>query len=318
MASTELVIDILNQLVASYKTKRDKGFQTKALLKAIEALNTCGIDSIPSGEYALKNIKGVGKGIAQRIDEIIATGNLEELCEDKQRQIIITEFLKVTGVGEKRAADFYEQGYRTIDQLKTIPHTHHISLGLKYFDDFQQRIPRQEVDHIVNIIKGELNDFVVNTGLIMEFCGSYRRGSATCGDIDVLITSKQLVNKKTPLEKIVKKLTETGLLVDHLTTAGEKKYMGVCKTTVSPVAHRIDIRYIPYDSFYPALIYFTGSKNFNIMIRNRAIELGYSLSEYGFTRLGQEEVPITVHSEEELFQILEMAYVPPTEREMGK
>jgi DNA polymerase/3'-5' exonuclease PolX len=86
--------------------------------------------------------------------------------------------------------------------------------------------------------------------------------------------------------------------------------MGFCKYDKFPV-RRIDIRFIPFLSWYPALLYFTGSKELNLMMRNKAKKLGYKLNEYGLFKGSKN---IYVESEEEIFDLLEMKYLEPQER----
>ena len=88
--------------------------------------------------------------------------------------------------------------------------------------------------------------------------------------------------------------------------------MGVCKINDNK-ARRIDIRFIDRNHYWAALLYFTGSRNFNLFIRNVALEKGYSLSEYGLKKLQSYEL-IILNSEKHIFDILNIDYVPPTER----
>jgi DNA polymerase/3'-5' exonuclease PolX len=86
--------------------------------------------------------------------------------------------------------------------------------------------------------------------------------------------------------------------------------MGFCKYKDLPI-RRIDIRFIPFLSWYPALLYFTGSKEFNLMLRSNAKKMGYKVSEYGIFKNNKN---IYVESEEEIFKILGMKYLEPQER----
>jgi DNA polymerase/3'-5' exonuclease PolX len=86
--------------------------------------------------------------------------------------------------------------------------------------------------------------------------------------------------------------------------------MGFCKYQTFPV-RRIDIRFIPFLSWYPGILYFTGSKNLNLAMRNKAKKLGYKLNEYGLFKGSKN---IYVESEEEIFNLLEMKYLEPQER----
>lgn len=94
----------------------------------------------------------------------------------------------------------------------------------------------------------------------------------------------------------------------------ESKYMGFCKYKKNPV-RRIDMRYVPAKSYYTALIYFTGSRNFNIMLRNLANALGYKLNEYGlYKKKGKKEIRIKIKSEKDVFEKLGLEFVPPEDR----
>ena len=82
-----------------------------------------------------------------------------------------------------------------------------------------------------------------------------------------------------------------------------------------PIARRLDIRFVPYQSYGASILYFTGSQKFNTDMRNHAIKKGYSLSEYGLTRLS-DKVEIPCFTEEEVFKILKYPYKTPKERDI--
>ena len=106
-------------------------------------------------------------------------------------------------------------------------------------------------------------------------------------------------------------LTKHKFIVDSLTTCGETKYMGICKT---PKSHcmRIDIRLISKESFPYALLYFTGSKKTNTFMRNQAIKQGYKLSEYGL--FDKDGNIIKLDNEKTIFEFLQLPYLPPEKR----
>jgi DNA polymerase beta len=102
------------------------------------------------------------------------------------------------------------------------------------------------------------------------------------------------------LAKFVELLTNLDFLIDHLTDYGRSKYMGFCivkqssgsvstASKKSIIARRIDIRFIPYNSYGAAILYFTGSKLFNTQMRTWAIGKGYSLNEYGLKKIKDEK-----------------------------
>lgn len=108
--------------------------------------------------------------------------------------------------------------------------------------------------------------------LKIEPCGSYRRGRETCGDIDVLITKTDGSSVKGIIQKVVEKLEEEGFLKERLGSLryshnGSEGYMGVCQVEEDKLCRRIDIKAYPYDQYGFALLYFTGSGNFNRSMR---------------------------------------------------
>ena len=193
--------------------------------------------------------------------------------------------------------------------------THHQNIGVKYYADFLERVPRSEIEEIEKILKTTLKAIGANSAdYLLEICGSYRRGKNDCGDIDVLMSYKGMKKLNPDFLKVyIHYLTDKGFIVDHLTTNIKTKYMGVCKLRSDTPARRIDVRAVSYDCFFPALIYFTGSKEFNIDIRKKAIEKGYSLSEYGFKKVDTCSL-VTFNSENEIFAFLGMDFVSPLER----
>jgi DNA polymerase/3'-5' exonuclease PolX len=277
----------------------------------------------------LKDIKGIGKGTIKRIDEILSTGKLEEVKikkKEKKYAEYIEELQKIFGIGHTKAYELVTKyNIKTIDALKkayndgTVDLPDQIVMGLKYHDIYKQNIPRQEIDKINQYLNGKAKE--VNNQLNITICGSYRRGKKISNDIDVLIahpnvkTKLQLMSKDNYLIKFINLLKNDKFILDDLTDKEpEKKYMGYCKYNNNPV-RRIDIRYIPYDSYHAALLYFTGSGNFNKKMRGVATSMGYLLNEYGLFKLqnGKKKL-IKTSSEKEIFEALGMEYLPPEKR----
>ena len=200
----------------------------------------------------------------------------------------------------------------------------HQLLGVKYFHDMSKKIPREEVQKAERILKAAAKH--MNKDIILTLCGSYRRGRDKSGDIDCLITHpdiKTMEELETSniniLAKFVELLTNLDFLVDHLTDFGRSKYMGFCiikqAGKKNNIARRIDIRFIPADSYGAAILYFTGSKTFNTQMRTFALSKGYSLNEYGLKRLS-DNVLIPCKTEEHVFEILKYPYKKPEERDI--
>lgn len=284
----------------------------------------------------LKEIDGIGAGTIQRIKEILEKGNLSEIASFKdtgaEKEKIINELEGIVGVGRAKALEFFEEGITSVKMLKQkikkgeLEVNEKVELGLKYYGKYQTNIPRKEIDKVYKILEKiitalnkeyKLND---SDKYIFEVCGSYRREKSTSGDIDVLVSkfgskdkSKDTVNH---LELFVNKLKEKiklnedkPLLIDDITDKNfETKYMGFSKYKENPV-RRIDIRFITYDSYFSALLYFTGSAELNKKMRSIAKTKGLKLSEYGLFK--EDGTKLKIKSEEDFFKALDIDYIEP-------
>ena len=281
----------------------------------------------------LENIKGIGKHTIQRIDEIIANGYLKDVNSSKeniQENKSMDELEDIIGVGRKKAKEFIKKhNIRSVEDLKkahknkTIVLNDKIILGLKYHNKVKQNIPRTEINNIDKYLHKILSG--IDKELFGVICGSYRRKKATSNDIDLLITHPnvktlaELKNHKINyLRKVVEKLKEEKFLLDDMTDKNfVNKYMGFSRFKKNPI-RRMDIRYMPYGSYYPALLYFTGSGNFNKKMRLVAIKLGYKLNEYGLFKIKNDKAyRIKITSEKDIFDKLHMEYLNPEDRNVG-
>jgi len=198
-----------------------------------------------------------------------------------------------------------------------------MQIGLKYYDEIQQKIPFQEIVELGEVMKRCISQ--IYPEIMVEICGSHRRQKTFSGDIDVLMTCQTIateddliISQIHYLKDIVKELKAIGFLVDDLTSQGDTKYMGVCIHPNVRIGRRIDIRFVTYDSYYPAILYFTGSMMLNKLMRTHALKKNCTLNEYGLYHLitGQKEEKIIVHSEKEIFDALGLLYLEPSEREI--
>ncbi len=334
-----LIIDVMNNLVdyteeiiknTSGDEKKKNQFRVTQFRKAIVSLKTYPYD-IVSGQEA-KKLDNIGTGIADRIDEILKTGTLSELVEKTTVDLnvqIINQLTTVTGIGEANAKKFIEMGVVSVDDLQnkanqgTIKITHHMQVGLKYYKDLQIKIPFDEVAELSQTMKSCI--LKIHPNVLIEVCGSHRREKIMSGDIDVLITNPNirsdddLIKSKIHyLKDIVKELREIGFIIDDLTSQGDTKYMGVCMHPKVKIGRRIDIRFVTYESYPCALLYFTGSMMTNKLMRTIALEKGYTLNEYGlyhFVNMVKGN-KIIVNSEKDIFDKLGIVYLEPNEREI--
>lgn len=272
----------------------------------------------------LKGIKGIGKGSLERINEILKTGKLSEIKPfQEEYQKAVEELQAIHGVGRRRAFEWVTKyGIKSIDDLKRLYLSGEIDLPdsliktLKYHELKKGSIPRTEMIDIEAFICDTL--LTLDPQLFGRICGSYRRMAEYSNDIDFLMIHpnyksirhvKLAFLFKNYLEILVETLIEKKFIVYSLTDVNvDTFYMGYCKYENNPV-RRIDIRFMPTDSYWTALLYFTGSKHFNVNMRKHAKKMGYHLSEYELTDPKGMTVPI--NSEKDVFDALKMKYVPP-------
>eukprot|EP01147_Barroeca_monosierra_P010381 gene10381-2513_t len=217
--------------------------------------------ALQSGKEA-QSLPGVGAKIAKKIDEFLSTGKLsklENIHADPKAQAIQL-IASIVGFGPAAASKFVEQGITTLEELrKQDGLTSTQRIGLTYFEDFQKRIPREEVTRLSEQALKYVAE--VDSDLRAEVCGSYRRGASSSGDIDILMThpkftsedkkNNKITNKdfaKT-LSSVVEAMKDAGFVTDSL-SCGETKFMGVCVDLSSDseqIHRRIDIRFWPFD-----------------------------------------------------------------------
>ncbi len=320
----ESIIKMLNDLieVTEKQVKLDSKikYRLTTFKKALSSIKDCSF-KINSGKEAMV-LDGVGKGISERIDEYIKTGTLKEFdtkdLDDKSK--LFMELQEIHGIGSVTANNLIDKGIISIPDLlvkidrKEISVPNSIKIGLKYNKDFKQKIPYDEIKQIFSNIKDIIFANYKSDQIKIDCCGSHRRQKLMSGDIDILITHPCKTFSQ-ELPNIIKLLTKHGILIDHLTELGLSKYMGVCVHPDVKIGRRIDIRFIDYDSYYYAMLYFTGNVNVNKEMRTIALSKNMTLNEYSlFDNLTKET--FIVKSEKEIFDILNILYLEPHEREL--
>jgi len=314
------IIEQLLLLATQFKQDGNT-FKASALFKGLSIIKE--LDYEIEDITQIEKIKGIGKGICKRVNEVLETGKLSELNNKVDKKKIIEELTSVFGIGVKIANKYMNEfNIKNITELKEahdksiIKLTDEMLIGLKYIDDLKYRISYIDIKNIEAVLQNLLKQYYPE--LIMEICGSYRRVRETSGDIDILLTCKE-PKCNDYLRKVVDLLTEKAYLVDHLTKKGLTKYMGICHLFNGQYV-RIDIRYIKYDSFAPALLYFTGSGELNRKMRELANTQGYTINEYGVYKYVDKKKgdKIIVKTERDIFELIGMEYLNPREREYGK
>ena len=308
-------VKVLEQL-ESLMTKKGQHFRARAYAKAKEAIILYK-NPIKKVED-LKGQKGIGDTTLQKLQEYVDTGTLTVLEKAKNNPVFI--FTDVYGIGPKKAEELVKKhNISTISELrerqKDVLNDVQIK-GLKYYEDVLKRIPRKEIDNYETVLK-EIFDTVKNKGSTFEIMGSYRRGSKDSGDIDICISDSK--NDSNVFVKFIDALIEKKILIEVL-SRGKTKSLGISKLRRKP-SRRIDFMFTKSEELAFALLYFTGSKSFNTVMRKRALDLGYSMNEHGLYKMvdGKKGTKLERHfpTEKSVFDFLGMVYKGPTERKDG-
>ncbi|XP_060027429.1 DNA polymerase lambda isoform X2 [Erinaceus europaeus] len=220
------------------------------------------------------------------------------------------------------------QGFRSLEDLHNQASlTTQQAIGLKHYADFLERMPREEASEIEQTVRESAQ--ALNPGLLCVTCGSYRRGKATCGDVDVLVTHPDGRSHQGIFSRLLDGLRQRGFLTDDLVSQEEngqqQKYLGVCRLPGPGQRYRrLDIIVVPYSEFACALLYFTGSAHFNRSMRALAKTKGMSLSEHALStavardaqglKVGPGRV-LHTPTEKDVFRLLGLPYREPAERD---
>ncbi|XP_068954877.1 DNA polymerase lambda isoform X3 [Petaurus breviceps papuanus] len=319
------ITEKLEVLAKAYTVQGDR-WRSLSYSKAISALKSFH-KPVTSYQEAC-GIPGIGKSMAEKIMEIVDSGHLRKLDHISDSVPVLELFSGIWGVGSKTAQMWYQQGFRTLEDIQSqATLTAQQAIGLKHYEDFLKRIPREEAAEIEQTVREAAH--TLNPGLLSVACGSYRRGKATCGDVDVLVTHPDGRSHQGILSQILDTLRQRGFLTDDLVSQDDngqqQKYLGVCQLPGPSHPHRrLDIIVVPYSEFACALLYFTGSAYFNRSMRALAKTKGMSLSEHALstavvrdghgTKVGPGRA-LPTPTEKDVFRLLGLPYREPSERD---
>jgi NAD-dependent DNA ligase len=307
----EKFIELMEKL-ADIMLKQGEPFRARAYQKAQETIMAYPSDILSPND--LKGKPGIGETIMDKLNEYVQTGTLKVLEREKNNPVNI--LAEVYGIGPKKAKDLVEQGIHSIAQLRENQQLLNDiqKVGLQYYEDILKRIPRSEIEDYKAIFE---KAFPKGTDGKMEIVGSYRRGAQSSGDIDVIITSNSPKVFTTFVENLIK-----GKIILYVLSRGPTKCLVVAKIPSSDVARRVDFLYTNPEEFPFAILYFTGSKIFNTVMRHVALEKGYTMNEHGIYKMEAkkkgDKVNHTFHSEEDIFNFLGLQYKTPIERTDGR
>lgn len=306
------VAKILDDIAVLLEVEGENPFKVRAFQKAARSLEASDEDlATLVREKRLQELPGIGEKIAEKITTLIETGHLpyyEELKRSVPESVL--EFLKIPGLGGKKIhVLFHELGLKTIDDLLQASKSglvaklpgfgektqENILSALSSLKKYSQRQLWWEAMQIAEPII----DALQKNKLIqkVELAGSMRRKLETVGDLDFLVASS---SPDAVMDWFVKQPW-----VEKIIAKGHSKSSIRLKNGM-----QADLRVIPEEDFAYALLYFTGSKEHNIKIRQRAISFGLHLSEYSL-----DPLPKRAKNEQEIFKALKLSYIPPELRE---
>ncbi len=307
---------LFNEIADLLSLLDENGFKIRAYRMAARRLvEECGpITKKDAKKETLKKIPGIGEALSEKMIQYMKTGKIDAL-ESLRRQIpqAVRDLLGIPHLGPKRVRHlFIDLGIKSKKDLLRCAKSGEIaelpgfgeklvSSILEALESGQEKKRRHERKKVEPIAKKLLGILKKTKGVsAAEIAGSYRRKSETVGDLDILV----LGEKAAPEAKknILKAFGETTILAD-----GETKFSFM----IFPDNLQVDIRFVPEDSYGAAILYFTGSKDFNVMMRKVAIGKGYLLNEYGLFENGEY---IAGKTEKEVFEKLGLPFTPPQKR----
>ncbi|XP_030488934.2 DNA polymerase lambda [Cannabis sativa] len=326
------ITQIFGKLIDIYRALGDdrRSFSYYKAIPVIEKLDF----KIESAEQ-VKHLPNIGKSLQDHIQEIVTTGKLSKLehFETDEKVKTISLFGEVWGVGPATALKLYEKGHRSLDDLENENSlTNAQKLGLKYFHDIKQRIPRHEVQEMESLLKKAGEE--VLPGVVIICGGSFRRGKASCGDMDIVMTHPDGKSHKGFLQKFVKHLKDINFLREDLifsthseegTDSGVDTYFGLCTYPGRELRHRIDLKVYPRDIFAFGLIAWTGNDVLNRRLRLLADSKGFRLDDTGLypathgspgTRATRATASLKFNEEKEVFEFLGFPWLEPHERNL--
>ncbi len=316
------IAQVFTDIADLLEVKGENVFKIRAYRTASDTVRTWADPVARMDDPQLRELPGIGKDLGLKIRELAETG----ACAF--HQVLLQEFpptmldlLRLQGVGPKTVALLYATlNIRTVDELAEAARSGRLrdlkGMGAKKEALILKAIEERRKDtgrHLLSdtaAAAAELVAYLRQHAPDVEFVpvGSLRRGCETCGDIDILAIG----GRSTTVEA-----ADPGLMEAFIAYAGVERVLGQGDTKSSvrlQGGYQADLRLVPPNSRGAAMQYFTGSKAHNIVLRDRAMQRGLKLNEYGLFRTA-DEVPVAGETEEAIYEALGLAWVEPELRE---
>ena len=305
--------DLMGKL-ADIMLKQGETFRARAYQKAQETIMSYPGDIMSADD--LKGKPNIGSTIMEKLIEYSQTGTLKIIEREKNNPVNILG--DIYGVGPKKAKELVVGGITSIAQLRENQDKLNDiqKVGLKYYEDILKRIPRSEIQQYAQIFDTEFNK-VATPDSQFEIVGSYRRGAKESGDIDVIITA----DSPKVFVEFITNLINKKIIIEVL-SRGHTKCLVITKIPGSDSARRVDFLYSTPEEYPFSVLYFTGSKIFNTVMRGRALNMGLTMNEHGLYKMENkkkgEKVSHIFKNEKDIFDYLNLEYKAPDERIDGR
>ncbi|HIF30487.1 MAG TPA: DNA polymerase/3'-5' exonuclease PolX [Planctomycetaceae bacterium] len=310
----ELLADLLE--FQSSNPFRIRSYRNSA--RVISDLSESIATIVAESPQQLTKLDGIGKSLAEKCVTLVETGSLPQLDELRQKiPETVLQLLRIPGMGPKKAAVLYQELHiKSLDELKIACETGQVRklsgfgekteqailANLEFAATAGDRIYWSEADAVASDIRQFLLEGPAKLEQL-ELAGSYRRCKETIGDLDILIVSQEP-------DAVMDRFAAYPSLRDTIVRGGTKMSIRLQSGL------QVDLRLVPEESFGAALQYFTGSKEHNVELRGRAKSRGLKINEWGVYRIdGEEETYIAGQTEEDVYQTLELPWIPPELRE---
>jgi DNA polymerase (family 10) len=317
------VLDMLREL--SELTILDEGdpnsFRVRAYENAAHGVEafTGALDTLDVA--GLQKIENVGKSTAEKIHELLTTGRVSKLEGLRAKHPPgVVALLRLPGVGPKAVTRLRaELGVQSLDDLRAALSAHR----LRTLKGFSEKSEHKLAEALARLdAQGSATRTPISVALPLAnrlverlrelpgvsfagFCGSLRRFSETCGDVDIVVAS---TNAAAVMDAVV-----AMPLVDRVLGRGDTK-----TSVVTQRGLQIDVRVVAAEQLGAALLYFTGSKAHNVRLRQRALARGLTLNEYALSKVqesGEVGEIVARATEEEIYAALGLPFIPPVLRE---
>jgi DNA polymerase (family 10) len=308
------VARVFGEIADLLEIKGDNAFKIRAYRTAADTLTTWGDPVSGMDEAGLRQLPGVGKDLAAKIHELVRTGTClfhQELLQEFPPSIL--DMLRLQGVGPKTVALLYTNlNIQSLEELADAARSGRLrelkGMGAKKETLILRAIEERQKDtgrHLLSdtsSASAELMAYLRAHAPAVDFIpvGSLRRGCETCGDLDVLAVGG---------EPSLMTVFVAYPYVDRILGQGATK-----SSVLLRGGYQADLRLVPVESRGAAMQYFTGSKAHNIALRDRAIQRGFKLNEYGLFRTS-DETRIAGETEEGIYGALGLGWIEPELRE---